>query len=280
MTVRDFFGNVVATDDGGLQYNESVRFEASECGLHYVVVGKGDNFPVAPGFNETYAVVVTAIQVSVPESPDIPGDTSTTASVDPGQTADSAFCTPGDHDYFATTLVQDQVYSIDLTPKAQNMVPGFTSGEVMLRDDAGNRLNPSAVSRTIGSKAPKLLFVATYAGKYFIDARSTTDVNVGYALSVQDAELPLPLTIALTEGISEGSTDIPSETGGGFPIAPNQFVTGTVPSGDDGDSFLVELEEDVIYQVDVYGAYGLTSGGTPGGTLANPKVSVGSCTIH
>jgi serralysin len=116
---------------------------------------------------------------------DIPGNSSTSASIDVGGTINNSLETVGDHDWFAITLAAGE--SITITLNGVTLEDPYlrivkASGLVLAENDD---INPGIV------RDSKLSFTATTAGTYYIDAGAFDNNYAGtYELSVKPYEPP------------------------------------------------------------------------------------------
>ena len=113
----------------------------------------------------------------------IPGDASTTATINVGGTVNGNLDFVGDHDWFAITLTAGQAVTINLSGVGQG---GVTDPYLYLRDSAGNLLasNDDIVDGT--NRNSQLNFNPSYTGTYYIDVGAWNEQYTGtYQVSVK-----------------------------------------------------------------------------------------------
>lgn len=107
--------------------------------------------------------------------PDIPGNSSTGATIAIGGAVTGSLETPGDHDWFRITLEAGQSITIMLSGVGTDPVDDTY---LIIRDSAGNQL---AFNDDGGDGLNSVLsFTATSAGTYYIDAAAWSDPSQGY----------------------------------------------------------------------------------------------------
>lgn len=157
---------------------------------------------------------------------DIPGNSTTTATLQRDKAKSSSIGTVGDEDWFKVTLKANNEYSFQV--KGQPTGQGFTLGdpEVVLYDASGNEL---AVDGDGGFGAnAKLIYTPTTAGTYFVGARSEDGGTGSYKASYQ----------LVDQAPSTGDDGVDTEKS----ITLGQTQTGSIkPSGDE-DWFKVNLQ--------------------------------------
>ena len=118
--------------------------------------------------------------------PDIPGDTSTTASISVGGSVSDSFEVAGDHDWYAITLTAGEQIRISLGGSGDSPV---SDTYLYLRDSSGDLID----SDDDGGPGldSSLFFTVPTSGTYYIDAGSYGDFYAGtYTLSVEPGTLP------------------------------------------------------------------------------------------
>jgi serralysin len=110
---------------------------------------------------------------------DIPGNTSTTATITVGGSTSNSLEVLGDHDWYKITLTAGQSIVIDASS------PGFTVDTYLnLYDPSGTTILASNDDGGAGTNS-KLVFTASTAGTYYIDVGAWHDQSSGsYTLSV------------------------------------------------------------------------------------------------
>ena len=97
---------------------------------------------------------------------DIPADTSTTATLDVGGSANGTLEVGGDHDWYAINLLAGQTYTFYLTGSGSTPVE---DPYIKLYDPAGTQLLAYNDDSGLGRNS-KLVFTVTTNGTYYIDA--------------------------------------------------------------------------------------------------------------
>jgi serralysin len=146
---------------------------------------------------------------------DIPGNSTTTATVTVGSTTSSTLETFGDHDWFAITLSAGQ--SITVT------VNGITLEDPYLyvRDSAGNLLYENDDINLGVNRNSQLSFTATYSGTYYIDVGAWDEGYTGDYQVVVNPYTPPPVATVqqiadqLVEGYWGGNSQHFNVTQGG-----------------------------------------------------------------
>ncbi|QEE35270.1 hypothetical protein FTO60_05810 [Octadecabacter sp. SW4] len=123
--------------------------------------------------------------------PDIPGDTTTSATITVGGSVSDSLETAGDWDWFAITLSAGETIQINLDATGANPVD---DPYVRIYDGLGSQLDVDNDSGP--GMNSELVFTATVAGTYYIEAGSYLDSYAGdYTLSVIAALPPPPGSI-------------------------------------------------------------------------------------
>lgn len=149
---------------------------------------------------------VTITVEGVPD--DIPGDTSTTASVSPGGRATGALEYTGDTDWYRVFLVSGLEYTIDLL--------GGPSGTDTLDDPLLEIYDEQGVFLTRNDdggsgRESRLEFVPTRTGDHFIAARAFMDASSGtYRIDVSEGREPDPLTVTTTVDVVDPNDGVVS----------------------------------------------------------------------
>ncbi|WP_377504512.1 pre-peptidase C-terminal domain-containing protein [Octadecabacter sp. R77987] len=142
--------------------------------------------------------------------PDIPGDATTTATITVGGSVSDTLETAGDWDWFAITLSAGETIQINLDASGANPLD---DPYVRIYDGLGSQLD---VDNDSGPGVnSELVFTATVAGTYYIEAGSYFDSYDGdYTLSVIAAVPPPPASIL--PGLEWGSF---VDDGAGNPVS-------------------------------------------------------------
>ncbi|HEX8841755.1 MAG TPA: pre-peptidase C-terminal domain-containing protein, partial [Sphingomicrobium sp.] len=146
---------------------------------------------------------------------DIPGNSSTTATVTVGSTTSGTLETTGDHDWYRITLTAGQAITVTIN--------GVTLEDpyLYIRDSAGNLLYQNDDISAGVIRDSKLSFTAGYTGTYYIDVGAFNDAYTGDYKVVVQAYNPPPLATydqianQLTSGYWNGDTHHFDVTQGG-----------------------------------------------------------------
>ena len=160
--------------------------------------------------------------------PDIPGNSSTTASITVGGTANEVLETIGDHDWFRITLTAGQkvTITVDGISLEDPLVRILNSGGTVL--DENDDISSGVV------RDSRLVFTAPSTGTYYIDVGAFADDYSGtYTLAVNNWAPPPVATIDtiahhLTDGYWGGDRHQFNASQGGT-ITVN--LTGLTPTG-------------------------------------------------
>jgi hypothetical protein len=117
--------------------------------------------------------------------PDIPGDSSTTATISVGGTITNDLETPGDHDWFKITLTAGQSITVNLN--------GITLEDpyLIIRSPSGNLLFEDDDIIDGVNRNSSVSFTANTAGTYYIDVKAWDTAMTGtYQLSVTNYTPP------------------------------------------------------------------------------------------
>ncbi len=261
---------IPSDDNGGLEYNASTQFSLEYPDWVGISVERGATGNTRG--DDGYTLVFTRV---TPIPVILPGQTFAGALTHGGQSQENL-----DSDRVQTTMEKDRAYRFELLPGASvGSVGQLTSGALEIRYGDGEVPNPPVFSLMVGSKNPEIIFVPQEAGTYWVTVGSGSGGNSGqggYLLSMEATGFPLPLTRNLTQAYSESlvDNDIPATTNGAVAINPDQYADANFWKSSDTDWFAVDMTAGTIYQIDMFGDHGLTSGGQSGGNLLNPKLSV------
>ena len=159
--------------------------------------------------------------------PDIPGNSTTTATISVGGSASDLLEINGDHDWFAIQLVAGQKITINLdglTLEDAYLRVRDASGALLAENDD---ISPGAI------RDSKLVFTATTTGTYYIDVGAWNDAYAGtYQLNV-DVYTPPPVATYveisdhLTNGYWGGSSHHFAVTQGGTITVNLTLLTST-----------------------------------------------------
>jgi serralysin len=146
---------------------------------------------------------------------DIPGNSSTTATVTVGSTTNGTLETFGDHDWFRITLTAGE--SITVTVNGVTLEDPY----LYVRDSAGNLLYENDDINLGTNRNSQLSFTATYSGTYFIDVGAWDEGYTGDYQVVVNTYTPPPVASVeqiadqLVEGFWGGSDHHFNVTQGG-----------------------------------------------------------------
>ncbi|MFL5240446.1 MAG: M10 family metallopeptidase C-terminal domain-containing protein, partial [Rhizomicrobium sp.] len=115
---------------------------------------------------------------------DVPGDTSTTASIGLGGTLSGNLDFVGDHDWFRVTLTAGQTYTISVTGSGAG---GLVDSYLNIYDSSGTSILASNDDIVDGTNRNSLInFTAPTSGTYYLDVGAFQNQYTGaYQLSVQ-----------------------------------------------------------------------------------------------
>lgn len=241
VTLRDSNGNSLAfNDDGGNSLESRLTYTPSATGTYFVEVK-------AYSTQTGSYVVRTSTSGAVTE---IPGDSSTTATVSAGQTLTGTLDFSRDTDWYSISLTAGTTYQIDLK--------GAPSGSGTIADPLVRIFNSSGTQVDSnddgGTGLESLLqYTASSTGTYYIEAGSfrTTDLGT-YSLSVA------------ATGTNSG--DIAGDSSTTSTIAAGGSVTSDLNPAGDTDWFRFDVTAGSEYRIDLVGV--------GSGELSDPLVRV------
>src|SRR5688500_6907875 len=111
---------------------------------------------------------------------DIPGSSTTSATIAVGATSENQLETAGDHDWYRLELIAGQQAAITLT--------GLTLDDpsLRIRDSAGNVLFENDVIRPDLIVDSRIIFTAASTGTYYVDVGASGDNESGtYQVAVE-----------------------------------------------------------------------------------------------
>ncbi len=127
----------------------------------------------------------------------IPGDTSTTETIAPGETREETLEVAGDTDWFAIEMTAGDAIQIDLVGvdhDAGNGLPDLNDPLVRIYDENGNLLDEND-DIAFNNRDSQLQFVAEDTGTYYIEVAAYNNAGAGdYSLEVQTIVPPPPST--------------------------------------------------------------------------------------
>lgn len=218
---------VALDDDGGTSLESSLSYRAPSTGTFFLSAGSFRQSD--PG---TYRL---SLAESGAAGGDIPGDTTTTATIAAGSAVDGTLDVPGDTDWFAFTPVLGAAYTIDLEGFGTN---ALSDPLVRLFDGSGTELD----SNDDGGEGlnSQLTWLADTGSTVYIAAESFGNFGSGdYRISVATAQ--------------EAGGDVP-----GDPSTTETLSLGTVREGilevsGDTDWYRLEVEAQTQYQISLEG---------------------------
>ena len=174
-----------------------------------------------------------------PPADDFPDSNDTTGVVTIDGSATGVLETGGDRDWFAVSLIKDQIYTFDLEGAETN---AGTLDDPMLRlfDPTGDRVR-SNDDGGAGYNARIADYVAPFTGTFFLEARTPFEEpdDVGsYTLSAKDVTPP-PVT------------DVPGDTSTTTYLNVGQAEAGQLGLFDDVDAFWLSMAAGQRYRVTV-----------------------------
>lgn len=227
LTLRDSAGNVLSyNDDGGTGLESRIDFTATTTGTYFLE---------AKAYSTQTGSYVLRGSTSGAVTTEIPGDTSTTATISAGQTLAGTLDFARDTDWYRVSLTGGTTYQIDLK--------GAPSGAGTIADPLVRVFNSSGVQVDSnddgGTGLESLLqYTPSTTGTYYISAGSFRTSDLGtYSLSLA----------------ATGSTsgDIAGDASTTSSIAAGGSITSTLnPAGDTdwfsfsvtaGDEFVIDL---------------------------------------
>ncbi|HEY0844550.1 MAG TPA: pre-peptidase C-terminal domain-containing protein [Noviherbaspirillum sp.] len=219
-------------------------FDTRDAALTFVAPSTGTFFIGAEGwrtrtgnyyentpFAGTYYTGTFTLDIAV-ATPDIKGNTSTTATLNIGSSTTVTMGQPYDHDWYAVSLTAGQTYEFSLSGTGlHNNTPGihgiFTAAGVYAGGYAAAVLGP-------GTAAATTIFTPTTSGTYYIDAFSLYEGT--YTLSA-----------------AQIADDVPGNKTSTATVAVNGSVTGHIGGATDIDWYKVDLVGGNSYIVKVQG---------------------------
>lgn len=219
LILTDFAGNgIAADDDSGVGLNAKLVHG----GLAQILFIEADRADGGIGSYE--------LQVSLTE--DIPGDSSTEASLETPAAAElGVISAVGDSDWFRVELEAGTNYRLQLEGAASG-VGTLDDPLLNLRDAAGEILASDDDSGN--GREAQFEFLAPHAGTFFLDATAFADSLGSYRIVIDEAE-----------------PDIAGDRTTSAELTFEAAQTGTIEPGDDQDWFRVELEAGGEYRFDL-----------------------------
>ncbi|MEM7445821.1 MAG: PPC domain-containing protein [Pseudomonadota bacterium] len=249
MAVFDQAGNqVTRDDDGGEGYNSRLEFTAPNAGTYFV---EARGFAGATG---TYRLTASDSFAT----DDYAGDVSTAGGLGVGGSIAGDLEVNNDTDWFAISLTEGQVVTLDLegSPTNQGTLPDpyltiydSNGNQLLTNDDGGQGLNSSTE------------FTAPYGGTFFVEARGFGGDAGTYLLSAQSAAAPPPPP-------PPPSDDYADNVGTSGEIGVGGTVLGDLEQSNDKDWFAIQLVAGETVVFDLQGAP------TNQGTLTDPYLTI------
>ena len=266
-TLPDTFFRAIYNSEGQYQpdsYNDDfdggrdsrVTFTPTESGTYYARVS-GDRDETG---SYTLRVTDVALQEApvVPESPDVPGDITTTGKVDVGGWVTGNIDPTDDNDWFRVELEAGTRYQIDMEGAPTGR--GTLTDPLLfnIRDATGTGIPRTGDGNSgVGNNA-RMIFTLAADGTYFVWVRGGAGSTGAYTLSVIELG---------ANGASEADADLPDDTTTTGEVEVGGSVTGNIGRTNDVDRFSVELEAGKTYRIDMEGEE------TNRGTLEDPRLS-------
>lgn len=200
-----------------------------DAALTFVAPSTGNFYIAADGWSTytgTYTVDVAA------SANDVPGNTTSTATLAIGSNATVVMEQPYDHDWYAVTLTAGRTYQFTMSGTGTNNTPVmhgiFNSSGTYVGGYAGTVLGPLSASAST-------IFTPTASGTYYIDAFSIYEGT--YTLSA-----------------AQVADDVPSNTTTTASVAVGGSVTGDIGGATDIDQYAVTLAAGNTYLIKMQGA--------------------------
>lgn len=170
--------------------------------------------------------------------PDLPADSSTPATIIPGDDLLDVIETAGDRDWIRIDLTAGQVVQIAVTGSGEG---ALDDPILSIRDAEGDILGANDDAN--GTLDPELFFVAPEDGAYFIEVGGYADSQGastgGYQLTVNAADL--------------ADFEIPDDTDTPANIAPGGTLDSTLDTAGDHDWIRFEAAENQVLRIGVAG---------------------------
>lgn len=205
-------------DDGGEGLNSRLEFTAPTAGSYFLQVGGFDAESAQGGY------VITLTPGEIGDNPE------GAETISPGAEAFESWITPaGDVDWFALDMVEGRPYRINVESSDGAFDPmarllDSEGNEIAADDDGGPGLNSY------------LSYASVMGGTYYIAVSGFGDSTGGYSVRVSDTEVP-----------NNSGTDEYLDAAQGDERVSQIEISG------DLDSYRVDLEEGVTYEINVSG---------------------------
>ncbi|MCX7558416.1 S8 family serine peptidase [Sulfitobacter sp. F26204] len=224
-------GLIGSDDDGGEGLTSLISYSTS---TNHTIYLAADAFgSSATGAYRLEATVTSRTQV------DIAGDTTTTATLAPGQSILGALETPGDADWYVVNVNAGQTYDFSLSRSGLDPI---NDPYLILLDGSGNLIG---IDDDGGEGLNAMLSFQAHAnGRVFVSAEAFDLENDAGTYEISLASTPF------------GNVDTPSNTSTTVGIAPGQSLIGTLDGPGDTDWYFLDIVAGQSYQID------LTRGGS------------------
>ncbi|QNM83878.1 pre-peptidase C-terminal domain-containing protein [Sphingomonas sabuli] len=225
LRLRDSDGAIISSDSSYSSSTSQLAFQAPASGTYYIDVGSR-----ATDGSGGYQLTVNEMDLSN----DIPGDRSTTTSIEIGGSLVSQVEYSGDRDFIRVELTADHVYTFDLSGAGSDPLH---YPYLRLRNSDGAIVG---FDLTYNYNTSHLEFRAPTSGTYYIDVAGRYTENDGaYQLSVGEIDL---------------SNDIRGDRGTTTSLAVDESLVSQLEYQGDRDFIRVELTADHVYTFDLSGA--------------------------
>lgn len=216
--------------------------DTRDAGLTFVAPSTGNFYIAADGWSTytgTFSLDVNA------STTDVPGNTTTGATLAIGSSVTTKMEQPYDHDWFAVSLTAGVTYQFSLNGTGTDNTPVIHG----IFDAAGNYTGAYAAP-ILGpwTASSTTIFTPTASGTYYIDAFALYEGT--YTLSAAQIE-----------------NDVPTSTSTAAAVAVNGSATGNIGGATDVDWYRVNLVSGMTYVIKMQGSQ------SGAGTLEDPLIA-------
>jgi len=204
-------GTYISGTSADDSYTSSGSFISHDSQTMFTPASSGTYYISAAGYGSSTGTYT--LSVAQQTAADVPGDATTTASVNVAGSATGTINSAGDHDWYAVSLLAGNTYTINLQGSASShgtlydpLIFGiYTSGSSYV---SGTYADDSyANGGTYSSLDAQTYFTPTTSGTYFIDATGYGSGTGTYTLSVSSpTSTDLAASTATTGSISVGGS--------------------------------------------------------------------------
>jgi len=234
LSLRDFTGGKLSSNDDTNGVNAYIRFTATTTGLHYLAVedagnGTGQYRLSAKAYDDYANGISTLGVIALSNRTSGTGSGGATGRIDYG----------GDTDYFQITLQAGDIYTIRV--QGANVDNGLTlvnSRLMGVYDESGNFIGQSGNDDFGNGRDAVLTFHATSSGTYYLAVAGSSLNDVGSYQVIVDRQTPEDIlaTTATTADLMLGASR-----------------ASTIESVTDVDWYRVQLTKDSTYVIDMVG---------------------------